>query len=150
MFDFLLSEEQLALRDEVRDLVRWVPRQMILDMDADRIRFPEELLQEAGRRRLMGCRGGGTGRLVFDELQVPRENIVGELHGARAVLDTMMIPERLGTAAMTIGAARPALEIATRYTSQRRAFGRPVSRFQGVGFQVADAAEAGTADEKVF
>ena len=56
MFDFLLTKEQLALREEVRDLVRWVPRQMILDMDQDKLRFPSEFLREAGRRGLMGVR----------------------------------------------------------------------------------------------
>lgn len=57
---------------------------------------------------LMGCRGGGAGRLAFRDVKVPRENIVGKLHSAVNVFNTMMIPERLGTAAMTIGAARPA------------------------------------------
>ena len=52
----------------------------------------------------------------------------------------MMIPERLGTAAMTIGAARPALDVATRYTSRRRAFGQIINQFQGVSFQIAEAA----------
>ena len=56
MFDHLLSSKAIALRAEVRDLVKWVPREMILDMDRDRIRFPKEFLQEAGRRNLMGCR----------------------------------------------------------------------------------------------
>jgi alkylation response protein AidB-like acyl-CoA dehydrogenase len=52
----------------------------------------------------------------------------------------MMIPERLGTAAMTIGAARPALEVATHYTTKRKAFGQTINKFQGVSFQIADAA----------
>jgi alkylation response protein AidB-like acyl-CoA dehydrogenase len=56
MFDHLLSPKALALRTEVRDLVKWVPRAMILDMDKDRIRFPKAFLREAGRRNLMGCR----------------------------------------------------------------------------------------------
>jgi butyryl-CoA dehydrogenase len=56
MFDFLLSDNQLKLRDEVRDFVKSIPRQMILDMDADKIEFPKEFLQEAGKRNLMGCR----------------------------------------------------------------------------------------------
>ena len=56
MFEHLLSKEALALRAEVRDLVKWVPRDMILDMDHDRIQFPKEFLKEAGRRNLMGCR----------------------------------------------------------------------------------------------
>jgi len=42
MFDYLLTEEQIKIRDEVRDLVKWVPRQMILDMDKDEIKFPKE------------------------------------------------------------------------------------------------------------
>jgi len=88
----------------------------------------------------MGCRGGGAGRLVFKDVRVPAANIVGRLNGAYAVFNTMMIPERLGTAAMTIGAARPALEVATRYTSRRRAFGQIINQFQGVSFQVAESA----------
>jgi alkylation response protein AidB-like acyl-CoA dehydrogenase len=293
VFDFLLSEQQLCLRDEVRDLVRWVPREMILAMDRDEIRFPKEFLREAGRRNLMGsrypkrwggrgldwvstvmvmeevgtlgyifacvfgvgaelvcdaiilhgndgqkeryvkpllageifaaeclteprggsdffgtttsaedrgdyfllngqkrfivgaegadyflvyartnhdpdvpaqraiscfivdrgpgveveylyglmgCRGGGTGRLEFRNVEVPRANLLGKLHGGTAVFNTMMIPERLGTAAMTIGAARPALDIATTYSSKRKAFGRTINQLQGVSFQVAEAA----------
>ncbi|SFH29765.1 Acyl-CoA dehydrogenase [Desulfotomaculum arcticum] len=293
MFDFILTEEQKKIREEVRELVKWVPRQMIMDMDQDKIRFPKEFLQEAGRRNLlgcrypkqwggrdmdwvttcmimeevgtlgyifacvfgvgaelvcdaiilhgtdeqkekyvqpllagdlfaaecltepragsdffgtssiaedkgdyfvlngqkrfivgaegadfflvyartdfdpkahphkaltcfivdrgpgveveylyglMGCRGGGAGRIVFKDVKVPKENIVGRFNGAYAVFNTMMIPERLGTAAMTIGAARPALEIATQYTSRRKAFGQVINQFQGVSFQVAEAA----------
>ena len=293
MFDFLLTEEQKKIREEARDLVKWVPRQMIIDMDQDKIRFPKEFLQEAGRRNLlgcrypkqwggrdmdwvttsmimeevgtlgyifacvfgvgaelvcdaiilhgtdeqkekyvkpllagdifaaeclteprggsdffgtssiaedkgdyfvlngqkrfivgaegadfflvyartdfdpkthphkaltcfivdrspgveveylyglMGCRGGGAGRIVFKDVKVPRENIVGKFNGAYSVFNTMMIPERLGTAAMTIGAARPALDIATQYTSRRKAFGQVINQFQGVSFHVAEAA----------
>jgi alkylation response protein AidB-like acyl-CoA dehydrogenase len=89
---------------------------------------------------LMGCRGGGTARLLFKNVKVPRANLVGELHGAYPVFTTMMVPERLGTAAMTIGPARAALDVATHYTSKRRAFGQVINRFQGVSFQVAEAA----------
>jgi butyryl-CoA dehydrogenase len=87
----------------------------------------------------MGSRGGGAGRVVFKDVQVPRQNIVGQLNNAYAVFNTMMIPERLGTAAMTIGAARPALDVATGYTTRRKAFGQPIAQFQGVSFQVAEA-----------
>jgi len=292
MFDYMLTKEQLAIRDEARDLVKWVPRRMILDMDEDKIKFPKEFLREAARRNLMGCRypkrwggremdwvttcmlmeeigtlgyefacvfgvgaelvcdaivlhgtdaqkekyvkpllageifaaeclteprggsdffgaattaedkgdhflingqkrfivggegadffllyartnfdpganpqealtafivdrgpgvetkylyglmgcrGGGTARLVFRDVRVPRENVIGKVNGAFSVFNTMMIPERLGTAAMTIGAARPALEVATGYTSRRKAFGKIISQFEGVSFQIAEA-----------
>ena len=292
MFDYLMSPEQIKLRDEVRDLVKSVPRQLILDMDADKVEFPTEFLREAGRRNLMGCRypkkwggrgldwsttsmvmeevgvlgyifsctfgvgaelvcdaivlhgtdaqreqyvkpllrgekfaaeclteprggsdffgttttavdkgdhfvlngqkrfivggtaadyflvyartdpgaadpqksiscfivdrapgvetkylyglmgcrGGGASRVGFTNVRVPKENLLGRLHGGVDVFNTMMVPERLGTAAMTIGAARPALEVATQYTSRRKAFGQVINRFEGVSFQVAEAA----------
>jgi alkylation response protein AidB-like acyl-CoA dehydrogenase len=89
---------------------------------------------------LMGCRGGGAGRIAFREVKVPKENVLGRLNGGAAVFDTMMVPERLGTAAMTVGAARPALEIATDYTARRKAFGQVINQFQGVSFQIAEAA----------
>ncbi|MEA3224289.1 MAG: acyl-CoA dehydrogenase family protein [Thermodesulfobacteriota bacterium] len=290
MFDYMLTEEQIKIRDEVRDLVKWVPKQMILDMDKDEIKFPKEFLKEAGRRNLMGCRypkkwggrdmdwvttcmimeevgtlgyefacvfgvgaelvcdaiilhgtdeqkekyvkpllkgdifaaeclteprggsdffgattiaedkgdyfllngqkrfivggegadffllyartnpdakshealsalivdrgpgvetkylyglmgcrGGGTARLIFKDVKVPKKNVVGKVGGGYAVFNTMMIPERLGTATMTIGAARPALDIATSYTAQRKAFGQVINQFEGVSFQIAEA-----------
>jgi alkylation response protein AidB-like acyl-CoA dehydrogenase len=292
MFDYLLTDEQIKLRDEARDFIKWVPRQMVLDMDKDVIKFPKEFLREAGRRNLMGCRypkewggrgmdwvstgmvmeeigtigyelacvfgvgaelvcdaiiqhgtneqkekyvkpllrgdifaaeclteprggsdffgatskaedmgdyfllngqkrfivggegadyflvyaktnfdaaakpqesitafivdrgpgvdtkylynlmgcrGGGTARLVFKDVKVPKQNVLGHLNGAYDVFNTMMIPERLGTAIMTIGSARAALEIATHYTSRRKAFGVVINNFQGVSFQVAEA-----------
>ena len=88
---------------------------------------------------LMGLRGGGTGRLVFKDAKVPKENVLGEVNGGKAVFDTIMIPERLGSAVMCIGPARTALEVATGYTSRRKAFGQTINQFQGVSFQVAEA-----------
>ena len=88
---------------------------------------------------LMGCRGGGAARMLFKDVKVPKENLLGELNQGVKIFNTMMIPERLGTAAMTIGAATPAIDVATGYTSKRKAFGRPVAAFQGVSFQVAEA-----------
>ncbi len=290
MYDFLMNDETIKIRDEVRDLVKSVPRQMLIDMDNDKIQFPKEFLKEAGKRNLMGCRypvewggrgldwvstgvvmeevgvlgyivacvfgvgaelvcdaiivhgtdeqkekyvkpllagdifaaeclteprggsdffgtsttaedkgdhfivngqkrfivggegadyflvyaktdfkakahkaltclivdkgpgvsveylyglmgcrGGGAARIVFKDVKVPKTNIIGRQNDAYAVFNTMMIPERLGTAAMTIGAARPALEVATGYTSRRKAFGQTINNFQGVNFQIAEA-----------
>ncbi len=289
MFDFIMTEEQKKLRDEARDFTKWVPRQMILDMDAEKIQFPHEYLKECGRRNLlgiridkkyggrglgwvddtivaeeigvasyslaclwgvgadivceavtefgneelkqavvvpllkgdvfaaeglteprggsdffgattkarkdggdwvisgqkrfivgaegadwflvyavtnpagaphermtafmvprgkgvetkyiynlMGVRGGGAGRLILNEVRVPERYALNGINGGFDVFMRMMVPERLGTAAMTIGSVRPAVEIATRYTSRRKAFGQPIMNFQGVGFKVAD------------
>ncbi|MBT8372424.1 MAG: acyl-CoA/acyl-ACP dehydrogenase [Deltaproteobacteria bacterium] len=87
---------------------------------------------------LLGTRGGGTGRLVFRNVRVPKENLIGELHGGAMVFNQMMIPERLTSAAACLG-VRAALEVAVRYSDKRHAFGRPVRKFQAVNFMVADA-----------
>jgi len=88
---------------------------------------------------LMGTRGGGTGRLYFRDVRVPRDNLIGQENGAAAVFYQMMIPERLTSAAGALGMARAALEIAARYSDRRQAFGKTIRRFEGVSFKVADS-----------
>jgi len=87
---------------------------------------------------LLGTRGGGTGRLVFRDVKVPKENLIGELHGGALVFHQMMIPERLTSAAAALG-VRAALEVAVKYSEKRHAFGQAIRRFQAVQFMVADA-----------
>lgn len=87
---------------------------------------------------LMGTRGGGTGRLIFHNVEVPTDNLIGDLHGGAEVFNQMMIPERLTSAAACLG-VRAALDIAARYSDKRKAFGQKIRRFQGVNFMVADA-----------
>lgn len=89
--------------------------------------------------QLMGTRGGGTGRVVFRDVRVPAENLIGELNGGAEIFNAMMVPERLTSAAASLGIARAALEVAARYSNRRRAFGEPIRRFQAVSFKVADA-----------
>ena len=72
MFEPILTADQRKLRDEVREFVRSVPRQLILDMDADRIQYPRDYVREAGRRGLLGLRFpskyGGRGLGWKDEI----------------------------------------------------------------------------------
>lgn len=91
---------------------------------------------------LMGTRGGGTGRLVFRDVEVPAENLIGTLNGGAEIFDVMMVPERLTSAAASLGIARAALDVAVRYSHRRRAFGQRIRRFQAVSFKVADAITA--------
>ena len=87
---------------------------------------------------LLGCRGGGTGRLVFRDVKVPKENLVGELHGGALCFHQMMIPERLTSAAGSLG-VWGALDLAARYSNRRRAFGQEIRKYQAISFSVADS-----------
>ncbi len=88
---------------------------------------------------LMGTRGGGTARILFDDVRVPAANLVGPLNGGAQVFNRMMVPERLTSAAGAVGLGRAALEVATRYSDSRLAFGQKIRSFQAVSFRVADA-----------
>jgi alkylation response protein AidB-like acyl-CoA dehydrogenase len=88
---------------------------------------------------LMGARGGGTGRVVFRDVKVPKANLIGPLHGGALIFNTMMIPERLCSAGPCTGAMRACLDVAMHYADRRKAFGRPIRKFQAVSFMIANA-----------
>jgi len=88
---------------------------------------------------LLGTRGGGAGRLVFKDTKVPKKNLVLGLNRGADVFNQMMIPERMTSAAGAVGLARAALELATRYSDKRKAFGRKIRQFEGVSFRIADS-----------
>lgn len=117
MFDWMLSPEQTELREEVRAFVRRVPRQLILDMDADKVRYPREYLEWAAEARLLGLRFppqyGGRGLKWEDEIVALEE--VGVLGAALACLYSLpsIVGEALsafGTPAQKEKYLRPTLE----------------------------------------
>jgi len=105
------------------------------------------LLIEADRKgvetkhlyNLMGLRGGGTGRLIFKDVKVPASNLIGELNRGADIFNSMMVPERLTSSGMSLGLGRAALEVATRYSNRRYAFGRKIRDYQAISFKIADA-----------
>ena len=102
-FEGMLSEEQRTLRDQVREFVRWVPRGLILDMDADRVQYPSDFVREAARRKLLGLRFppryGGRGLRWVDEILAIEE--VGVLGTSLACAYVM--PSIVGEALNTFG-----------------------------------------------
>ena len=87
---------------------------------------------------LMGTRGGGTGRLLFKDCRVPKENLLGKENMGGLIFYQMMIPERMTSAAGAVGMGRAALEVAARYSTRRKAFGEVIRNFEAVNFKVAD------------
>ena len=85
---------------------------------------------------LMGARGNGTGRLLFKDVRVPAENLIGEEDQASKIFWRMMIPERLLSGATS---SRACLGLAARYANRRKAFGQTIRNYQGVNFKIADS-----------
>ena len=88
---------------------------------------------------ILGTRGGGAGRIKFNNVIVPEENIILEEGAGGKIFYQMMVPERLTTASGFIGLARACLRIATKYSTKRKAFGQTIRNFQGVSFLIADS-----------
>jgi alkylation response protein AidB-like acyl-CoA dehydrogenase len=88
----------------------------------------------------LGIRASSTCELILDGCEVPAANLVGQVGmGYKVAIETLNTG-RIGIGAQMIGVARGALAAALRYVKERNQFGRPVAEFQGVQFQLAQAA----------
>ncbi|TVR68237.1 MAG: acyl-CoA dehydrogenase [Marinilabiliales bacterium] len=88
----------------------------------------------------MMWRASDTSEMFFDNCRVPEENILGERgQGSRIMLSTLD-NGRLSIAAMGLGCAQGAYELALKYAKERKQFGQPISKFQAVAFKLADMA----------
>ncbi|MFO8017184.1 MAG: acyl-CoA dehydrogenase family protein [Promethearchaeia archaeon] len=88
---------------------------------------------------LMGTRGGGAGRLKFENVEVPEENLILGEGGGGKIFYQMMVPERMTSAGGILGTARACLKIAAKYSSKRKAFGKVIKKFEAVSFNIADS-----------
>jgi short-chain 2-methylacyl-CoA dehydrogenase len=87
-----------------------------------------------------GIRASSTCELILEDCRVPNENVLGEVgKGYKIAIETLN-EGRIGIGAQMIGVSRGALEHAIAYSKERKQFGEPISSFQGVQFQIAQAA----------
>ncbi len=88
----------------------------------------------------LGCHAAGCNEVVYEDVRIPKENLVGTLHnGWYELLDTLN-PERIGTAMLSLGVAKAAFRDAFEYAQERHAFGGPIARFQSLQHYLADIA----------
>ncbi len=88
----------------------------------------------------LGIRASSTCELILDDCRVPKENVLGEVgKGYKIAIETLN-EGRIGIGAQMIGVARGALEHAISYVKERKQFGTRIAEFQGVQFQIAEAA----------
>lgn len=88
----------------------------------------------------LGIRASSTTELLFDNVRVPAENVLGEVgQGYKAAIETLN-EGRIGIGAQMLGLAQGALDHTVRYVQEREQFGRAIGSFQGVQFQLAEMA----------
>jgi isovaleryl-CoA dehydrogenase len=88
----------------------------------------------------MGVRGSPTGELIFEDCEVPAENLLGEENGGLRILMSGLDRERILWSVAPIGVAQGALDLALKYASERVQFGKPIVQFQMIQEILADIA----------
>lgn len=88
----------------------------------------------------LGWRASDTRELIFEDVEVPAENLLGE--EGRGFINFMKTLDagRVGIAALSLGVAQGAFDQAVAYTGERKQFGKRIAEFQGVHFQLSDMA----------
>ncbi|PYX88843.1 MAG: acyl-CoA dehydrogenase [Acidobacteria bacterium] len=88
----------------------------------------------------LGIRASSTCELLLEDCRVPKSNVLGEVgKGYKIAIETLN-EGRIGIGAQMLGVARGAWEFATRYTQERKQFGKALADFQGIQFQIAQMA----------
>ncbi|MGD0338300.1 MAG: acyl-CoA dehydrogenase family protein [Bacteroidota bacterium] len=90
----------------------------------------------------MGIRGSHTSALTFDNVRIPKENIIGDDGRGFLIAMKTLDAGRLGLGAACLGGCRELLELSTRYAKERKQFDEPIAHFQAVQFMLADIAVA--------
>jgi alkylation response protein AidB-like acyl-CoA dehydrogenase len=88
----------------------------------------------------LGIRASSTVELLLDDCEVPEENVLGPVGQGYKIAINTLNEGRIGIGAQMIGVAQGALNATIRYLSERKQFGKPLAEFQGVQFQIAQAA----------
>src|SRR5499433_1653249 len=88
----------------------------------------------------LGIRASSTCELILEDCKVPKANVLGEVgKGYKIAIETLN-EGRIGIGALMAGMAHGAWECATRYTQERKQFGKALAEFQGIQFQIAQMA----------
>lgn len=88
----------------------------------------------------LGVRASETAELIFDNVRVSEENVIGEV--GKGFIQAMQILDggRVSIAALSCGVARGAYEASVKYAKEREQFGHPIAQFQAIAFKLADMA----------
>jgi alkylation response protein AidB-like acyl-CoA dehydrogenase len=96
---------------------------------------------EFGRKEdKMGIRGSPTREVILTDARIPADRLIGEEGSGFGYAMTTLDYSRPAIAAQALGIAQGALDVASRYATERQQFGKPVAEFQGVSFMLADMA----------
>jgi len=88
----------------------------------------------------LGVRASETAELIFDNVRIPEENVIGEVGMGFKQAMQILDGGRISIASLSCGIARGAYEASLKYSKEREQFGQAIGQFQAIGFKLADMA----------
>ena len=88
----------------------------------------------------LGVRASETAELIFDNVRIPEENVIGEVGAGFKQAMQVLDGGRISIASLSCGVARGAFEASVKYAKEREQFGQPIANFQAISFKLADMA----------
>ncbi|MBM7096677.1 acyl-CoA dehydrogenase family protein [Bacillus sp. H-16] len=88
----------------------------------------------------MGLRGSYTSQIIFEDCEVPDENVIGEVGMGYVSALTILGEGRVGLAARAVGSSEKLIELSAQYAMERKQFGKPIADNQGIQWMLADMA----------
>ena len=86
----------------------------------------------------LGVRASETAELIFDNVRLPEENVIGEVGAGFKQAMQILDGGRISIASLSCGIARGAYEASVKYAKEREQFGQPIAHFQAIAFKLAD------------
>ncbi|MCK9163911.1 MAG: acyl-CoA dehydrogenase [Bacteroidales bacterium] len=86
----------------------------------------------------LGIRGSSTCELIFENCEIPKENLLGKVGKGFGIAMKTLDGGRIGIAAQALGIAQGAMDETVKYTKERKQFGKAIAKFQNTQFQLAD------------
>lgn len=90
------------------------------------------------KEKKLGIRGSSTCELIFENCQIPKENLLGKIGKGFSLAMKTLDGGRIGIAAQALGLAQGAMDETIKYTKERKQFGKAIAKFQNTQFQLAD------------
>ncbi len=90
------------------------------------------------KEKKLGIRGSSTCELIFENCQIPKENLLGKIGKGFSLAMKTLDGGRIGIAAQALGLAQGAMDETVKYTKERKQFGKAIAKFQNTQFQLAD------------
>lgn len=144
---WIINGSKVFITNASSPITRGVTVQFVSEDESGTRKYSTILMESSSRgfeakvmENKMMWRASNTAELFFDNCEIPAENLLGEIGQGSKIMLSTLDRGRLSIAAMGLGLAQGAFEMALDYANQRKQFGKTISAFQGISFKLAEMA----------